>query len=77
MISDTLAEAIASIDEYLADPAFGYVGDLRARIVAVRDQMEALREDLDAPPTNLLGIRIIPPRIRPPLPPDSEEEGEL
>lgn len=52
MISDTLSEAVNEIDRYLNDPLYAgmYGGDLRKRIVAVRDQMHALRAELDAPP---------------------------
>jgi hypothetical protein len=54
MISDTLSEAVEAMDEYLTWPT--YSGDedsereLRARIVSVRDQMDALRAELDRPP---------------------------
>jgi hypothetical protein len=50
MISDTLSDAISSIDRYLADPALASDADLRARIFAVRDHMDALRAELDAAP---------------------------
>jgi len=50
MISDRLSDAIDSIDGYLNDPLYEdvYAGELRARIITCRDQMEALRIELDA-----------------------------
>ena len=48
MISDVLAEAVVKIDAYLG--ADLYAGELRARIVAVRDHMDAVRNELDAGP---------------------------
>lgn len=52
MISDTLFDAITDIDRYLADPVFPYKDDkeLCARIVALRDQMDAMRRELDKSP---------------------------
>lgn len=50
MISDTLSEAVSEIDRYLTEMPDVYQGDLRARIVKVRNDMEAIREELDAPP---------------------------
>jgi hypothetical protein len=49
MISDTLAEAVAEIDYYLADPGFGYREDpaLAARIERVRAAMISLSVSLD------------------------------
>jgi hypothetical protein len=38
------------VDEYLADPTFAYEGEIRARIVVVRDQMDAIRAEVDTPP---------------------------
>lgn len=50
MISDVLSEAVNEIDRYLNDFSNIYGGDLRARIVKVRDDMHSLRAELDAPP---------------------------
>lgn len=50
MISDVLGEAVTDIDGYLVDFRSVYSGEVRARIVAVRDQMDALRAELDAQP---------------------------
>jgi hypothetical protein len=50
MISDVLAEAVADIDRWLDDAPDTYSGELRGRVVSVRDQMDALREELDTPP---------------------------
>ncbi len=47
MISDVLSEAVIDIDGYLADDQDTYAVEVRARIVAVRDQMDALRRELD------------------------------
>jgi hypothetical protein len=50
MISDVLAEAVAEIDRHLDDAPDVYDGELRARIISVRDQMDAVRAELDTPP---------------------------
>ena len=51
MISDTLADAVVEIDQFLADFPATYEGDLRERLLMLRDQMDALRKELDAPPS--------------------------
>jgi hypothetical protein len=53
VISDVLADAVAEIDDYLADSRFdiAYEGELRARIVRVRDEMEAMSAELGRAPT--------------------------
>ncbi len=48
MISDVLSEAVVKIDAYLE--AGAYEGELRARVIAVRDHMDAVRNELDAGP---------------------------
>ena len=52
MISDTLSEAIAEIQNYLDDLVFEqvYDGDLRQQIEATVAVMEATRVRLDTPP---------------------------
>jgi hypothetical protein len=52
VISDTLYEAAREIDRYLADAAFSgaYSGKMRARIVNLRAEMDAVRAALDTPP---------------------------
>ena len=50
MISDVLSEAVFDIDGYLVERREDLTGDLRARIVSVRDQMDALRRELDTRP---------------------------
>lgn len=52
MISDVLFEAVEQIDAYLAEMPDAYGGDpdRLARIIAVRDAMTKLRQELDAPP---------------------------
>lgn len=50
MISDTLSEAVEDIDEYLRVLPDVYEGEIRGRIIILRDQMEAMRIELDAPP---------------------------
>ncbi len=47
MISDVLSEAVIDIDGYLVESQEVYGREVRARIVAVRDQMDALRRELD------------------------------
>ena len=47
MINDVLSEAIEEIDRYLGWEIGPYIeGELRARIMAIRDQMDALCRDL-------------------------------
>lgn len=52
MISDVLADTVTAIDEYLGDPVFAdaYKGKLRNRILSVRNEIDRLRAELDAPP---------------------------
>jgi hypothetical protein len=45
MISDTLSDAVAAIDDYLER---GYNQDKRDKIIAVKIRMDALRQELDA-----------------------------
>jgi hypothetical protein len=53
MISDVLWQAVKEIDEYLDDPLYAriYGGELRERIVVLRDGMKALQVELDTPPS--------------------------
>lgn len=53
MISDVLSDAIAEIDEYLANPHYKdwYDGDLLKRIIEVRNAMESVLRELDTPPS--------------------------
>lgn len=52
MISDVLSDAVASIDGYLESPLElyqqWYSGDLRERIIKVRNDMDNVRKELDA-----------------------------
>jgi hypothetical protein len=51
MINDVLSDAIEEIDRYLGWEIGPYLeGELRARITAIRDQMDALCRDLTEPP---------------------------
>jgi hypothetical protein len=52
MISDTLSDAVHSIDEYLNDPVFDacYTGSVRLSILDVRNRMDHLRIILDTLP---------------------------
>jgi DNA-directed RNA polymerase specialized sigma subunit len=52
MISDTLSDAVAEIDRYLRDFPQCYRGAIRSEIIAVREAMDALRCELDRPPTD-------------------------
>ncbi len=47
MISDALADAIKEIDRSLDEDTGKYTDDLRQRIIVVRDEMEALRYELE------------------------------
>jgi hypothetical protein len=50
VIDDVLSDAVGEIDRYLRWEIGPYTeGELRSRIVAVRDQMDALRSELDTP----------------------------
>jgi hypothetical protein len=51
VISDTLADAVREIDLYLADFPATYEGNLRERLLMLRNQMDSLRKELDAPPS--------------------------
>lgn len=59
MISDVLSDAVSEVDRYLEwrdnHGARWYGGESRARIVAIRDQMDALRAELDAAPEEATG----------------------
>ncbi len=48
MVSDTLADAVSELDEYLSDDWYGGPGqDPYERIRAVRDVMDEMRGELD------------------------------
>jgi len=51
MISDILSEAVSEIDRYLTDKTFEevYSGELKERIVVLRNNMEEMRKELDDP----------------------------
>lgn len=56
MISDVMFEAVEQINSYIDDGAgetarTWYSGELRERIVALREVMDALRQELDTPPS--------------------------
>ena len=51
MINDVLTEAVDEIDRYLGWEIGPYLeAEVSARIVALRDQMDALRVELDVQP---------------------------
>jgi len=50
-ISDVLADAVNRINEYLEDGCGTYSGDLGDRIRVLVAQMDAMRAELDTPPT--------------------------
>jgi hypothetical protein len=53
MINDVLTDAVDEIDRYLGWEIGPYLeAGVRARIVALRDQMDALRVELDPPQEN-------------------------
>lgn len=51
MISDVLSEAVDDVNSYLNWPDSPYTGSLRLRIETLRDAMDAMRAELDAPPS--------------------------
>jgi hypothetical protein len=53
MISDTLLAAAAELTDYLTSPTHAkvYVGEMRERIVRLRDEMDSIRRELDKPPS--------------------------
>lgn len=53
MISDVLSDSVREIDGYLENPTFErtYSGELRERIIKLRNDMDAMRQELDTPPT--------------------------
>jgi hypothetical protein len=57
MISDILSQAVVDLDHYLTDPNFAdtYTGEVRERVVRLRDEAESLRAVLDTRPV------VIPP----------------
>jgi hypothetical protein len=52
MISDTLSECVTDLDHYLDSPTFEgtYEGELRDRIIRLRNEAEYIRLTLDVPP---------------------------
>lgn len=50
MISDVLFDAAADLDYYLNDRTFAsiYTGPLRERLVKLRNEMDAIRAELDS-----------------------------
>jgi hypothetical protein len=52
MISDTLSQVTGVLDRYLTDPIFDavYTGEIRERLIRLRDEADNLRSALDAPP---------------------------
>lgn len=65
MISDVLSDAIDDIDRYLESPTFAdtYCGELRQRIIELRDRMEAMRGELDNPPLDTELAQVIDRRL--------------
>lgn len=53
MISDVFSDAVSDLDSYLKNEDYDdmYTGDLRERIILIRNQMEAMRIVLDASPS--------------------------
>lgn len=53
MISDVLFEAVQDLDRYLNDKFYDtwYKGAFRERIIKLRNEAEAIRIELDKPPT--------------------------
>ena len=61
MISDALAGCVGELDRYLNDQIFddSYHGDLRDRVIRLRNEAEYLRALLDAPP----GVQLPPKAV--------------
>lgn len=61
MISDVLFEAVEAIDSYLNCPTFAdvYKGELRDRIIKLRNEMETVCTELDTPPDDSLNPSLI------------------
>jgi hypothetical protein len=55
MVSDTLFDAVAGLDHYLNEPTFAdtYTGELRERIIKIRNEAATLQGYLDTSPTTL------------------------
>ncbi|BAW19144.1 hypothetical protein [Ralstonia phage RP31] len=58
MISDVLFEAVDGVDRYLENPLYDsmYCGELRERIIKLRNDMAQMQRELDTPP----GAPILP-----------------
>ncbi len=54
MISDALFDAVKRVDHYLNNPIFDhtYEGELRERVIKLRNEMEAMVVELDTPPSD-------------------------
>jgi hypothetical protein len=52
MISDILSRTVGELDHYLSDPIWDetYAGEIRERLIRLRDEADNLRSVLDAPP---------------------------
>lgn len=52
MISDILSHTVDELDHYLRDPIWDdiYAGEIRERLIRLRDEANDLRSALDAPP---------------------------
>lgn len=61
MISDVLYQAVDDFDHYLNDPIWDdtYTGEIRERIIRLRNEAEYLRGLLDVPP----GVRLPPEAV--------------
>jgi hypothetical protein len=58
MISDILSQAVVDLDHYLNDPNFHtYSGELRERIIRLRDEAEYIRVVLDTHPCDTLPLQ--------------------
>jgi hypothetical protein len=62
MISDVLSDAVTEIDRYMCDPVFLYKGELRKKIVDLRNRMEAVGVELDIPL-----LRVLKPAAKQPM----------
>jgi hypothetical protein len=55
MISDIISQTVVDLDRYLTDPNFDgtYTGEVRERVIRLRDEADNLRAVLDLPPAEI------------------------
>lgn len=63
MVSDVLADMVTGLDYYLNKPSYAdiYAGDLRTRLINLRNEARSLAGYLDTPPDLLPNDGALPP----------------